>query len=101
MKRVLRFAQIITIVALLVFCGCSGEGFGIAGFGDPCSWLPKPNQELVVDGFFDLRADGFSRLDVFGFFFSILANAPNLFDPTPEEISFCLDDLLDQVYGPQ
>ena len=27
-------------------------------------------------------------------------NSPNVFEPTPEEISLCLDDLLDQVYGP-
>ena len=27
-------------------------------------------------------------------------NSPNVFEPTPEEISLCLDDLLDQAYGP-
>ena len=78
---------------LLCLAGCG------SGFGDPCAWLPEPNQEAAVDLLFDVRADGFTRAEVFGIGFSILISNDNVFDPTPTEAANCLDDLLDEVYG--
>ncbi len=52
-----------------------------------------------MDLLFDVRADGFTRAEVFGIGFSILISNDNVFDPTPTEAANCLDDLLDEVYG--
>ena len=89
--------RIMAIVVLLGVAGCSGSG--IAGFGDPCSWLPEPNQEAFVDFIFDARAEGAGRSEIFGFIFTENINNVNVFNPSPTEFANCLDDMLEQVYG--
>lgn len=90
--------RIVTVVVLLGLAGCSGDGTGIAGFGDPCGWLPVPNQEAAVDAMGDLRDDGYGRTEVFAILFNGLTSGPSVFNPSPQEASYCLDVLLDEAY---
>lgn len=89
--------RIMAIVVLLGVAGCSGSG--IAGFGDPCGWLPEPNQEALVEFFFDAAVQGAPRNEVFVEVFAVVVGQPNVFNPSPTELSLCLDDMLDQAYG--
>ena len=89
---------VLAIATLLTLGGCSDGG--IAGFDDPCGWLPVPNQEAILEISGDFREEGVSQAELFSFIFTENINNVNVFDPSPTEFANCLDSLLDQVYSP-
>lgn len=88
--------RILMIVPLLGLCGCGGAG--VAGFDD-CDWLPVPNQEAIIDLMGDIRVEGVGRTELFAILFAGLTSGQSAFDPSPQEATDCLDELLDQAYG--